>query len=58
MNLAANPPFNDSDTALRACAFLQSEATMKVVSEAKDNTLDPANDARLFDGETELSLVA
>ena len=24
----------------------------------KNNTLDPANDARLFDGETELSLVA
>jgi type I restriction enzyme M protein len=33
----ANPPFNDSDTALRACAFIQSEATMQVVSEAKDN---------------------
>jgi len=37
MSLLANPPFNDSDTALRACAFLQSEATMQVVSEAKDN---------------------
>ena len=33
----ANPPFNDSDTALRDSAFLQSEATMQVVSEAKDN---------------------
>ena len=33
----ANPPFNDSDTALRGSAFLQSEAKMQVVSEAKDN---------------------
>ena len=33
----ANPPFNDSDTALRDSAFLQSEAKMQVVSEAKDN---------------------
>jgi hypothetical protein len=33
-----NPPFNDSDTALRACALPQSEATMQVVSEAKDNS--------------------
>jgi hypothetical protein len=33
-----NPmPFNDSDTALRDSAFLQSEAKMQVVSEAKDN---------------------
>jgi type I restriction enzyme M protein len=32
----ANPPFNDSDTALRACALPESEATMQVVSEAKD----------------------
>ena len=33
-----NPmPFNDSDTALRACAFLQREAIPQVVSEAKDN---------------------
>ena len=31
------PPFNDSDTALRDSAFLQSEATMQVVSEARDN---------------------
>jgi type I restriction enzyme M protein len=35
--LLANPPFNDSDTALRGSAFLQSEAKMQVVSEAKDN---------------------
>ncbi|MCK9588310.1 MAG: N-6 DNA methylase [Terrimicrobiaceae bacterium] len=35
--LLANPPFNDSDTALRDSAFLQSEAKMQVVSEAKDN---------------------
>ena len=33
----ANPPFNDSDTALRDSAFLQSEAKMQVASEAKDN---------------------
>ena len=33
----ANPPFNDSDTALRDSAFLQSEAKKQVVSEAKDN---------------------
>jgi len=33
----ANPPFNDSDTALRDRAFLQSEAKMQVVTEAKDN---------------------
>jgi len=33
----ANPPFNDSDTALRGSAFLQSEASPQVVSEAKDN---------------------
>ena len=33
-----NPtPFNDSDTALRACALTESEATLQVVSEAKDN---------------------
>ncbi len=33
-----NPmPFNDSDTALRGSAFLQSEASPQVVSEAKDN---------------------
>jgi type I restriction-modification system DNA methylase subunit len=32
----ANPPFNDSDTALRACAFPQSEAKMQVESEARD----------------------
>jgi type I restriction enzyme M protein len=35
--LLANPPFNDSDTALRGSAFLQSEAKPQVVSEAKDN---------------------
>ena len=33
----ANPPFNDSDTALRGSAFLPSEAKPQVVSEAKDN---------------------
>ena len=33
----ANPPFNDSDTALRGSAFLQSEAKTQVVSKAKDN---------------------
>ena len=33
----SNPPFNDSDSALRDGAFLQSEATPQVVSEAKDN---------------------
>jgi hypothetical protein len=35
--LLANPPFNDSDPALRACAFPESEAKMQVVSESKDN---------------------
>ena len=116
MNLLANPPFNDSVTVQSACAYLQIEAKMQIVSEVKDhipsrcqtvgakhsklrsfrvftstfeihpsnfasfhirnstfdipsvpvclwfsgknNTLDSANDARLFDGETELSLVA
>ena len=33
----ANQPFNDSDTALRGSAFLQSEASPQAVSEAKDN---------------------
>jgi hypothetical protein len=33
--LLANPPFNDSDTALRGSALLQSEAKPQVVSEAK-----------------------
>ena len=33
----ANPPFNDSDTAMRDSASLQSEAKMQIVSEAKDN---------------------
>jgi hypothetical protein len=33
----ANPPFNDSDTALRGSAFPQSVANPQVVSEAKDN---------------------
>ena len=44
MNLLANPPFNDSDTALRESAFLQSEAKPQVVSEAKDKgrIYDPA----------------
>lgn len=32
----ANPPFNDSDTAPRACALKQSVATQQVVSEARD----------------------
>jgi hypothetical protein len=79
----SNPPFNDSDTALRDGAFLQSEATPQVLSAAKNNrvalpgqlfrstqipvclwfsgkniTLDSANDARLFDGENQFSLVA
>lgn len=36
-NLDASPPFNDSDTALRACAFLGDEVIMQAVSEAKDN---------------------
>ena len=32
-----NPRFNDSDTALRGSAFLQSEAKPQVVSAAKDS---------------------
>jgi hypothetical protein len=40
----SNPPFNDSDTALRDGAFLQSEAKPQVASEAKDKRriYDPA----------------
>jgi hypothetical protein len=37
MSHLANPPFNDSDTALRACAFPRSGATMQLVSAAKDH---------------------
>jgi type I restriction-modification system DNA methylase subunit len=33
----SNPPFNDSDTAKRGSAFLQSEAIRQVVSEANEN---------------------
>jgi hypothetical protein len=33
----ANPPFNDSDTALRGRAFLQCKSISQVVSKAKDN---------------------
>jgi hypothetical protein len=40
MSLLVNPPFNDSDTALRACASLQSEATMQAVSAAKNNRVN------------------
>jgi len=32
-----NPPFNDSDTALRGSAFPQNESILQVVSEAMDN---------------------
>ena len=32
-----SPLFNDSDTALRGSAFLQSEAKPQVLSKAKDN---------------------
>lgn len=35
--ILANPPINHSDTALRARALSVSEATMQVVSEAKDH---------------------
>lgn len=38
MSLLANPPFNDSDTALSGSAFFQSEANPQVMSEANDNT--------------------
>lgn len=34
---SANPPFNDSDTALRGSAFHERKAKLQVVSEAKDN---------------------
>ena len=37
MSHHANPPFNDSATALRACAFPRSGATMQLVSAAKDH---------------------
>lgn len=37
MSLPANPPFNDSDTALRACAFLKSKAKMQLLSAANHN---------------------
>ena len=33
----AKPPFNDSDTAPRACVIQQSEANMQVASGARDN---------------------
>ena len=33
----ANPPFNDSDTALRASAFLQAGGTLQVMAERQDN---------------------
>ena len=33
----SNPPFNDSDTALRDGALLQSEAKPQILSAAKDN---------------------
>ena len=33
----ANPPFNDSDTALRASAFLQTGGTLQVMAERHDN---------------------
>jgi hypothetical protein len=33
----ANPPFNDSDTALRASAFLQTGGTLQVMAERQDN---------------------
>ena len=37
MNRLANPPFNDSDTALRASAFLQTGGTLQVMAERQDN---------------------
>ena len=37
MNRLANPPFNDSDTALRASAFLQTGGTLQVMTERQDN---------------------
>jgi hypothetical protein len=33
----SNPPFNDSDTALRASAFLQTGGTLQVMAERQDN---------------------
>ena len=33
----ANPPFNDSDTALRASAFQQTGGTLQVMAESQDN---------------------
>jgi type I restriction enzyme M protein len=33
----ANPPFNDSDTALRGSAFLQTGGTLQVMAERHDN---------------------
>ncbi len=35
--LLANPPFNDTDTALRASAFLQTGGTLQVMAERQDN---------------------
>ena len=35
--LLANPPFNDSDTALRGSAFLQTGGTLQVMAERQDN---------------------
>ena len=33
----SNPPFNDSDSALRGSAFLQPGGTLQVMAERQDN---------------------
>lgn len=48
----ANPPFNDSDTALRDSAFIKSEASPQVVREAKDNFRKDDDARRQWSGAT------
>lgn len=50
--ILTNPPFNDSDTALPDSAFLQREAKLQVMSEAKYN-FPKDDDMRWHKGETD-----
>jgi hypothetical protein len=45
-------------TALPGQLFYSTQIPVCLWFDGKNNTLDSANDSRLFDGETELSLVA
>ena len=48
----ANPPFNDSDTAVRGSAFLQAGGTLQVMAERHDN-FPKDDDVRRHKGETD-----